>query len=80
MSGLKSTVQRFVNASVGKGFKSNKERRMEREAKHQSALDRLYSAAHMPDEQELRREEGRKAARRRGSRASTILTDRETLG
>lgn len=82
MSGLKNTVQRFANASMFKGFKSNSELRQEKRHKRQVALDKIYSSAEMPDPEELRRKERRKAAGKRGSRVKNILTDddRETLG
>ena len=83
MSGMKNTVKRMVNFSLGKGYKTNKERRMEREAKAQKALDKIYAGAEVPDEEFIRRNQRRKAAARRGSRVASILTDeggRETLG
>jgi hypothetical protein len=80
MSGLKNTAKRLVNASTGKGYKTNSEIRAEKAAKRKSALDQLYAAAGQPDPQALKRAERRKAAGRRGSRVSTILTDEETLG
>ena len=75
MSGLENTAKRLINASTGKGYQTNKERRAKKVAKHQAGLDAIYAGAQMPDEQEVRRKERRKAARRRGSRADTILTD-----
>ncbi|KPK74227.1 MAG: hypothetical protein AMJ84_00115 [Acidithiobacillales bacterium SM23_46] len=81
MSGLKNTGKRLVNFSLGKGYKTNKERRMEKEAKQQAALDKIYQSAEMPDDEYIRRNERRKAAKRRGSRTSNILTEAdETLG
>ncbi len=81
MSGLKNTVKRVVNASLGKGYKTNREIRQEKAMKRQQALDKIYEGAEMPDEQELRRKARRKAATKRGSRVSTVLTDQEdTLG
>ena len=75
MAGLKNTVKRLVNVSIGRGYKTNTERRQEKQAKAQSALDQVYAGAQLPDEQEVQRKERRKSARRRGSRAETILTD-----
>lgn len=80
MSGLKNTVKRLANASMGRGYKTNKEIREERKMKRQQALDKIYEGAEMPDEQELRRKARRKAAGQRGSRVSTVLTDEDTLG
>lgn len=80
MSGLKNTAKRMVNASVGRGYKTNRERRQEKEVKRQAALDSVYANALIPDEEEVRRNERRKQAKRRGSRASTQLTDQDTLG
>lgn len=75
MSGLKNTGKRLFNFSIGKGYKTGKERRMEREAKTQKALDKIYVGAEMPDEELIRRNERRKAAARRGSRQRNVLTD-----
>jgi len=80
MSGLKNTVKRLVNVSTGRGYKTNRERRAEKENKRQAAVDAVYSSALLPDEEEVRRNERRKQAKRRGSRASTVLTDQDTLG
>ena len=80
MGGLKNTGKRLVNFSLGKGYKTNKERRMEREAKSQKALDKIYAGAEMPDEELIRRNERRKAAARRGSRQRNVLTDEDMLG
>ena len=80
MSGLKNTVKRLANFSMGKGYKTSAERRQEREAKHQAALDKVYAGAEMPDEESIRRNERRKAAARRGSRQRNVLTDEDQLG
>ena len=75
MSGLENTGKRLVNLSLGRGYKTNRERRQEAEAKRQAAVDSIYASAQMPDEEDVRRRERRKAARRRGSRVDTVLTD-----
>ena len=80
MSGLKNTSKRLVNLSVGKGYKTNQERRDEKKAKIQKAKDKQFENAMMPDEEEIKRAERRKAARRKGSRAATVLTSGDTLG
>lgn len=80
MSGLKNTGKRLVNASVGRGYKTNRERKAEKAAKKQASLDEIYQGAEMPDEEVIKRNERRKAAARRGSRVSTVLTERDTLG
>lgn len=81
MSGLKNTVKRLANASMGRGYKTNREIRQERQMKRQQALDKIYQGAEMPDPEELKRRERRKAAKKRGSRVSTVLTENEdTLG
>lgn len=80
MSGLKNTVKRFANASMGKGYMTNRERRQKRAAKVQAAKDEIFQNAEMPDEEVIRRNERRKAASRQGSRANTILTNRDSLG
>ena len=78
MSGLKNTVKRIASASMGKGYSTRKERRAGRVARKQDALDKMFSSAEMPDEEQVRRSERRKAAKRRGSRIENVLTD--TLG
>lgn len=81
MSGLENTVKRTVNFSLGRGYKTNRERRQEKAAKRQAARDEIYSDASIPDEEQIRRNDRRKAARRRGSRVRNVLTDdEETLG
>lgn len=80
MSGLKGTVQRFINVSSGKGWKRNADIRAEKAAKIQGAKDKLFAGAEIPDEEEVARNERRKAAKRQGSRANTVLTDQDTLG
>lgn len=80
MSGLKNTTKRIVNASVGRGYKTNTERRNKKEAKRKGAIDAQFANAAMPDEEELQLVERRRAARRRGSRAATVLTSGDTLG
>jgi hypothetical protein len=82
MSGLKNTVKRMANASMFKGYKTNREIRQEKALKKQTALNKMYSEAKMPDSVEIKKNERRKAAKRRGSRVSTIMseTDKETLG
>ena len=80
MSGMKNTVYRFANASMGRGYKTRDEINAANEANTQKKKDRIYKGATMPDEELIRRNERRKAAKRRGSRVNTVLTDRETLG
>ena len=84
MSGLKNTVRRMANASRGLGYKTSGEKKRSDAAKHEAAeqarLDEIYSGAQMPDEELIRRNERRKAAKRRGSRISTVLTDEDQLG
>ena len=81
MSGLKNTTKRLANASLGKGYKTNAERRAKKAAKRQAKLDEVYEDAQMPDEEAVRLVERRKAARRRGSRSRNVLTEQnETLG
>ena len=78
MSGLNRLRKRTWNWSVGKGFMTGGERR---EKGRVAARNAMYAGAQMPDEEEIRRTERRKAARRRGSRADTVLTDlMDTLG
>lgn len=81
MSGLKNTGKRMFNFSIGRGYKTNKERRMEKQAKEKKRLDKIYAEADMPDEELIQRNERRKAAARRGSRQRNVLTmDDEPLG
>jgi len=77
---LKNTGKRMFNLGRGKGYMTNKERRQEKAAKKQAGLDRIYSSVPLPDDEEIKRNERRKAAKRQGSRASTVLTERDTLG
>jgi hypothetical protein len=78
MSGLKNTGQKFINASTGKGFKTNEQLRRPKRA---AERDARYAAAEMPDEELIRRNERRKAAARRGSRVRNVLTsDEDMLG
>jgi len=80
MSGLKNTVRRLANASLGKGYMTSGERHQKRLAKDQAQKDKVFAGAQMPDEEEIARNERRKAAKRRGSRVSTVLTEDDTLG
>ena len=80
MAGLKNTVRRMANASLGKGYQTTVERREKKAVKKQSKLDEIYAGAQIPDEELIRRNERRKAAKRRGSRISTVLTDEDSLG
>jgi len=80
MSGLKNTSKRIMNASVGRGYMTNEERRQKKKGKIKKAKDKMFQSAALPDEEEIRLVERRKAAKRRGSRAQTVLTDLDTLG
>ncbi len=80
MSGLKNTAKRMTNAMTGKGYMTNQERADKKKAKIKAGKDKQYQNAALPDEEDIRRVERRKAAKRRGSRAQTVLTDRDTLG
>ncbi len=75
MGAIIKQQKRATNLILGRGYKTNTERRHEKAAKRQQALDQVFASAQMPDEEEVRRTERRKAARRKGSRAETILTD-----
>lgn len=79
MSGLKNTWRRSGNFILGKGYTTKKERDRKKAAQRQAELDKVYQGAQIPDEEEIQRDERRKAAKRRGSRADTILTE-DTLG
>lgn len=80
MSGLKNTFRRTMSAVTGKGYSTKEERAAKKAATEQTALDRLYASAAIPDAETIRRNERRKAARRRGSRVRNVLTDRQRLG
>lgn len=80
MSGLENTAKRMFNFSIGKGYMTGDERRAKAAAKEQARLDAIYSGAEMPDSEAIRRNERRKAAKRRGSRQRNVMTDTDTLG
>ncbi len=80
MSGLKNTVRRMFNVGRGKGYQTNVEAKQQRQRKTQSKLDEIYAGAQIPDAELIQRNERRKAAKRRGSRLATVLTDEDTLG
>lgn len=80
MSGLKNTVRRLGNASMGKGYQTGDEMKAKKKAKEKTARDKIYSGAEVPDDEMLKRKERRKAAKRQGSRANTILTNNDQLG
>lgn len=80
MSGLSNTRKRMNSMMKGKGYTTGAERQQMAEAKAQAKLDAIYSAVSIPDDEAIKRNERRKAAKRQGSRASTVLTDRVGLG
>ncbi len=81
MSGLKNTTKRLWNFSTGKGYKTDGENRAENKAKKQAKLDKVYVDANtIPDDELIKRNERRKAAKRQGSRAATVLTNQDQLG
>jgi len=79
---MENTWRRSANFIQGKGYITKKEKDAKKAAKAQTALDTIYANAEMPDDEVIQRNERRKAARRRGSRVNTILTDdeKETMG
>ena len=79
MSGLENTVKRTGNLLTGKGYMTNKERKQARESKAQAEKDKMFASAEIPDSEAIKRNERRKAAKRVGSRVSTVLTE-DTLG
>ena len=80
MSGLKNTAKRSWNLGVGRCYKTNEERREKARSKITKAKNKMFANASLPDEEEIRRVERRKSAKRQGSRAQTVMTDRESLG
>lgn len=73
-------IRRAANASIGRGYMTSGEKKKYDEAKHKAKLDRMYQSAEMPDPDAIQRSQRQKAAKRRGSRVSNILTEQETLG
>lgn len=80
MGGLKNTGKRLLNLGTGRGYMTNQERRDKAKLKKTKAKNKMFAGAQLPDEEEIRRVERRKAARRQSSRARTVMTDRDTLG
>jgi len=80
MGGLKNTAKRIANASVGRGYMTNDERRKAKAAKSKKKKDKMFQDAALPDEEEIRLVERRKAAKRTSARAQTVLTNRTGLG
>lgn len=79
MSGLKNTFKRVMSFSKGSGYETHGESDIRRGGPKTRA-DKIYGGAALPDEDDLARMARRRQSMRRGSRASTILTDQETLG
>lgn len=80
MSGLKNTMKRATNLGLGRGYATNEERREKARGKITAAKNKMFASSQLPDEEEIRRVERRKSAKRKGSRAQTVMTDRESLG
>ncbi len=76
MGDLKRLVQKSIDVSRGKTDRGKLAARQA--AKEQARKDKMFAGGRLPDEDELRRNQRRLAASRRGSRAETVLT--ETLG
>ncbi len=76
MSGLENTFKRLHSFGTTGKYSTRDERRQKRVVQEQTRKDTMFASGQMPDEEEIRRTERRKAARRRGSRADTVLTDR----
>ncbi len=75
MTGLKNTHRRIHSFAHGRGYTTRDERRQKRVAAEQARKDKMFAGAELPDEEDIRRRERKKAARRKGSREETILTD-----
>jgi hypothetical protein len=80
MSGLKNTGKRIGNWMQGQGYMTGAEREEKRKAENKARLDKIYAGAEMPDEEVIKRNERRKAAKRRGSAQRNVLTDEDSLG
>lgn len=76
MGNLDNTWRRAKNFGLGRGYKTDKEKKQKKQAKRQAKKDKIFHSAEMPDEELIKRNERRKAAGRAGSRASTVLTGR----
>ena len=78
MSGLKNTFRRIWNLGTPggvKGYKTKREDDAEKAAKEQTRKNTMFAGAEVPDIETIKRNEQRKAAKRQGSRANTVLTD-----
>lgn len=74
-------AQASGNLLTGKGFKTRKQIRAEETAMVTDEKNRMFhTAGDPPDEVEIARAERRRAARRRGSRAQTVLSGGSQLG
>lgn len=74
-------AQATGNVFRGKGFKTREQIRMEKAGEITSQKNKIFaSAGAPPDEVEIARTERRRAARRRGSRAQTVLSGGDRLG
>ena len=81
MSGLKNTWRRIGGFLTGQGYKTSKEKSAQDAAQRQSERDEMFaSATRIPDDEVLKRNARRKAAKRQGSRANTVLTNSDQLG
>ena len=82
MSGLKNTFKRIWNLGDGNvgQYKTNREIKTENAAKRKAAKDKMFASADVPDPEDIKRNERRKAAKRQGSRANTVLTNPDKLG
>lgn len=80
MGGLANTAKRSFNLGIGRGYKTNEERRQSKRDKITKRKNKMFADSQLPDEEEIRRVERRKSAKRQGSRAQTVMTDRESLG
>lgn len=80
MGGLKNTAKRLTNMAVGKGYATNEENRQKKKAKAKAKKDKMFQNATLPDEEDIRRVERRKSARRTSARAQTVLTRGNGLG
>ena len=78
MAGINKTdfFTRSWKSSQGQGYQTGKERKKRRAGAKQARKDKQFAAATIPDDEQIKRNERRKAAKRQGSRASTVLTNR----
>jgi len=80
LSGLKRFMNKAENFGGGRGFVTDKNLQAAAQGKRDRAQDAIFANAQMPDDAALKKAQRTKAASRRGSRVSSVLTDQDKLG